>query len=129
MTKFQSLFEELHRALSRLREVLDAEKTDIARDSAIKRFEIVFDLAWKTLKAYLEEEHNIACASPRNCFPQAFRVGLIDYEEIWVEMVKTRNKTAHTYKEALAEEVYTALPKMLAAFQGLAAALEADATG
>jgi predicted nucleotidyltransferase len=65
MTKSASLRADFERATSRLEEALVLPKDDIVRDSAIKRFEISFELCWKFLKAYLEEEHNVVCTSPR----------------------------------------------------------------
>ncbi|TSC79081.1 MAG: nucleotidyltransferase substrate binding protein [Parcubacteria group bacterium Gr01-1014_29] len=124
MTKLESLKEDFNRAIGRLEEVLQLEKTDIIRDSAIKRFEITFELAWKTVKAYLETEHSSTCVSPRTCFQEAFRVGLIDYDEQWLRLIDDRNYTAHTYKEVLAEKVYADLPNALQAFQTLQRALE-----
>lgn len=123
MTKFISLFEDFEKALVRLEEVLNLPKNEIIRDSAIKRFEIAFDLAWKTLKAFLEERHNAACVSPRNCFREAFRVGLLDYDESWLTFAMLRNYTVHAYSESLAEKIYSELPKVLAAFQKLRGAL------
>jgi nucleotidyltransferase substrate binding protein (TIGR01987 family) len=124
MTKFQSLHEDFTSALSRFEEVLKEKKTDIVRDSAIKRFEIAFDLAWKTIKAFLEERHNSACVSPKTCFREAFRVGLIEYDEAWLNLADERNLTAHTYQEALAEKVYQGLPEALQRFKTLKAALQ-----
>lgn len=108
----------------RFDEVLREKKTGFIRDAAIKRFEIVFDLSWKVIKAWLEE-HGVTCASPLGCFKEAYRQGLINYEEIWIDLVKTRNKTAHTYSEKLAEEVWAKLPEALTAFRNLSAALSA----
>lgn len=48
-TKFESLQVGFMRALYRLGEILQENKTDIVRDSGIKRFEIIFDLARKRL--------------------------------------------------------------------------------
>ncbi len=124
MTKLESLIEDYGSILKRFEEVLREEKTDIIRDSAIKRFEISFDLAWKTVKAYLEERHNVTCVSPKTCFREAFRVGLIDYDEVWTKLADDRNYTAHVYKEALAEKIYKELPEALTAFQKLLPALE-----
>ena len=124
MTKLESLIEDYGSILKRFEEVLREEKTGIIRDSAIKRFEISFDLAWKTVKAYLEERHNVTCVSPKTCFREAFRVGLIDYDEVWTKLADDRNYTAHAYKEALAEKIYKELPEALAAFQKLLPALE-----
>ncbi|MDP3989342.1 MAG: HI0074 family nucleotidyltransferase substrate-binding subunit [bacterium] len=124
MTKFQSIYEDFTSALVRFEEVLKEEKNEFIRDSAIKRFEIVFDLSWKTVKAFLEEQHNATCVSPKTCYREAFRVGLVDYDEAWMKLCDDRNYTVHTYKESLAEKIYTGLPKHLSVFQKLNAALK-----
>ncbi|MEK7173630.1 MAG: HI0074 family nucleotidyltransferase substrate-binding subunit [Patescibacteria group bacterium] len=123
MTKFQSLQEDFGKAVIRLEEVLALQKSDVVRDSAIKRFEITFELAWKTVKAFLEETHNATCVSPRTCFQESFRVGLIEYDEQWLRLLDDRNYTAHIYKEILAEKVYADLPNALQAFKILHDAL------
>jgi len=124
MTKFQSLQNDFKNALVRFEEVLREKKTDIVRDSALKRFEIMFDLSWKTIKAFLEEKHNISCVSPRICLREAFRVWLIDYDEAWMKIADDRNYTVHTYKEMLAEKIYADFPQALMIFQKLAKALK-----
>jgi hypothetical protein len=78
--------------------VLAQQKSEFMRDAAIKRFEMVFDLAWKVLKASLELQ-GLRCASPLGCLREAFRLGL-------------------------AEAVYARLPTLLQHFQALAAALD-----
>ena len=104
---------EYQEAVMGLEEVLKKPKDGFMRDSAIKRFELAFDLAWKTIKAFLEEK-GLVCISPVSCFKEAYRQGLIEYNDAWVkELVETRNKTVHTYDEDLAEEVYAALPNIL----------------
>lgn len=123
MTKFKSAFEEFRDSCSRLDEVLRIEKTEIIRDSAIKRFELAFDTSWKAIKASLEE-YGATCTSPLDCYKEAYRQKYIDFEDVWVELVKTRNKTVHTYDRKLAEEVYQKLPEALEAFKKLLKALE-----
>lgn len=124
MTKFTSLHEDFRHALDRFKEILREEKSATVRDAAIKRFELVFDLAWKTTKALLEENHNITCASPRMCFREAFKVGLLPYDEQWIALTSERNYTVHVYKEARAEQIYAKLPAALAEFDVLAAAIQ-----
>lgn len=119
MTKLHPLIADFEESLKRLEEVLKMDKTDVIRDSAIKRFEIVFELAWKTTKAFLEEYHNTACVSPRTCFKQAFNKEVIAYDDFWVDIISLRNYTAHTYKEKLAEMVYKSLPVALNHFRDL----------
>jgi len=124
MTKFETAREEFREAITRLTEALEKPKDEFMRDSAIKRFEFSFDLAWKTIKAFMETK-GVFCASPVACFKEAYRQRLIPYDDIWIqEMIETRNKTVHSYDEDLAEEVYAALPRILESFRALLAALE-----
>lgn len=106
-------------AVKRLREVLGLDKTGVTRDSAIKRFEICFDLAWKLMKLYAKIS-GLECNSPRSCFKTAFGLKLIDYDEKWLKMLDDRNLTAHVYKEKYADEVYSRLQEHLALFEKLA---------
>lgn len=127
MTQLTSLFADFDKALSRLQEVLAMPKNGVVRDSAIKRFEIVFDLAWKTLKAFLEQQHNVQCVSPKTCFREAYNKGVIeDYENFWLTLADMRNETAHTYREDTAEKVYAALPRALDMLGALAKKLRSD---
>ena len=54
MTKLEALRRQYQKAVTRFDEILKKKKSKIIRDSAIKRFEFTFDLAWKVTKAYLE---------------------------------------------------------------------------
>ncbi|MEW5692387.1 MAG: HI0074 family nucleotidyltransferase substrate-binding subunit [Candidatus Hydrogenedentota bacterium] len=96
------------KSIERLKEVLLLVKTPVIRDSAIKRFEICFDLAWKSIKSYAKKE-GIECNSPRSAFKTAFELKLIDYDERWLEMIDDRNLTAHIYKEEYAEAIFLKL--------------------
>jgi nucleotidyltransferase substrate binding protein (TIGR01987 family) len=113
MTKFESLLDNFEKILTKLDEVLKLEKTEINRDSAIQRFEIAVDLAWKALKTYLEEYKGIICRSPKVCFREAFSQGIIDYDDYWMKIIDFRNQTAHLYSETLADKIYEELPKVL----------------
>jgi nucleotidyltransferase substrate binding protein (TIGR01987 family) len=112
VTKAQSLRADLARAVARLDEALALPKDDIVRDSAIQRFEISFELCWKFLKAYLEDEHNASCTSPRTCFRAAFRHGVIENDPFWIDLTVLRNYTVHTYNEELADYVYSRLARI-----------------
>jgi len=111
--KLEKLTKDLEKILLKLDEVLNLEKSEINRDSAIKRFEIAFDIAWKTLKTYLEEKYGIICKSPKGYIREAFTQGLIEYDDYWLNIVDLRNNTAYIYSEYMADEVYEELPKVL----------------
>lgn len=127
MTKYQSLFEQFNEAVQGLDSVLKQPKNEFIRDSAIKRFELVFDLSWKTIKAFCEEAKGIRCASPVSCFKEAYQQELIEYNDAWVkDLTEMRNKTVHTYDEQLAEEVYEKLPATLVLFHELVEKLKSQ---
>ncbi|GAB6072755.1 HI0074 family nucleotidyltransferase substrate-binding subunit [Venenivibrio stagnispumantis] len=109
---------EFEKCLQKFEEVLNLEENDVVRDSAIKRFELCFELCWKTLKDFLTEE-GIICRSPRNCFKEAFSIGIIQDEDEWLSILEDRNLSVHTYDEALAEGLYSRLKNHLKAMKSL----------
>lgn len=118
MSNKEPIFEDFKKATERLKEVLKTEKTKITRDSAIKRFELCFDLAWKSIKWYAQRS-GVECYSPRECFKAAFQLKLIEHDERWLEMIKDRNIAAHLYKEEQADKICQKLPEYLEMFKGL----------
>lgn len=98
---------ELGRALDRLAEALarDAAADSLVLDATIQRFEFCVELIWKTLKKLLEAEGQTA-RTPRESLQQAYVAEWLDDEQLWLAMMKDRNLTSHTYREALAGEIY-----------------------
>lgn len=117
------LLEDFKKTITKLEEAISLEKTEIVRDSAIKRFELCFDLAWKCIKFFARKE-GIECNSPRSCLKVAFQLNLISYDENWLKMLDDRNLTVHIYKEKYAEEVYSRLSLYAGLLKELAVKLE-----
>jgi len=127
MDKLSAQIKQLTRAITRFDEVLQLplDEMGTVRDSAIQRFEFCVDLSWKTLKTILLTKHGIECASPKSCLREAFSVGLItDDDPFWLQMIELRNLSAHTYDEAVAEQLYAELPNALVHFKTLLASLQ-----
>jgi len=106
-------------AVDSLKQVMRENKTDIVRDSAIKRYELCYELSWKTIQELLKSEGMEVCKSPRSCFKEAFGQGWIEDEEGFADMVEKRNLTTHTYDKKLAEAVYQKINDYLALFESL----------
>ena len=96
-------------ALARLEHALGIPEDGIVRDACIQRFEFTFEMAWKALQAHVGTQ-GLSCMSPRDCLRAAFRLGLVEDDSGWMAMVEDRNRTTHTYDEASARAIYTALP-------------------
>jgi nucleotidyltransferase substrate binding protein (TIGR01987 family) len=128
MTKFEALLKQFEKALRRFREVLQLPKTDVVRDSAIQRFEFTLDLSWKMLKSFLEEKKGLVSTSPKECFREAYRQGVIEYDDEWLKLVDRRNETVHTYQEEMAEKIYNQLPNALRHFEDLLTTIKEKST-
>lgn len=77
------------------------QPSEAERAGLIQFFEISFELSWKVLKDYLEEE-GFTISSPRDAIKQAFQVNIINDGHVWIEALKDRNLTVHTYEEKIA---------------------------
>lgn len=107
MLKSKIKFDKFKKALLSLEAIyLKSVQDDRANiDATIQRFEFTFELAWKFLKDYLLEQ-GIELNYPKEVIQEVFSVNLIDNEEVWIQMLKDRNMTSHTYNEKLADEIY-----------------------
>ncbi len=83
--------------------------SEIERDGLIHRFGYTYELAWNLLKDYLEEQGNTGIQGSKDAFRLAFQNGLITKGEIWMEMVKSRRLSSHTYNEETANEIANAV--------------------
>ena len=92
-------------AVDRLHEGIQKANSDLERDGVIQRFEFTFELLWKALRIYLEDQGR-ECKSPKDCLKQAFRYGLITDEQLFLGMLEDRNKTSHIYNRAKGEEIF-----------------------
>jgi len=106
------------RAIVRLNEALMASETDLSRDAAIQRFEFCFELAWKVIQERVRTE-GLDCQSPKGCLKLAYKNDWLGDETGWLAMLEDRNRTAHTYDEALAKDVYRRLSAHLPLLQAL----------
>jgi nucleotidyltransferase substrate binding protein (TIGR01987 family) len=62
-------------------------------------------LAWNVLKDFLEEQGFTNLIGSKDATREAFKQGLVDDGEIWMDMIKSRNLTSHTYDKELANEI------------------------
>ena len=95
------------KAVDRLNEAMPAlaqnPDSTIIRDGVIQRFEFTFELAWKSLKEYMEDQGvMMTIVSPRSVLKEAYSMGIINGPELWNEAVDSRNLMSHIYDESTA---------------------------
>ena len=98
-------FQNFEKAFLLLQDTLHIEKPTVAeRAGLIQFFEMTFELAWKLLKDY-EEEEGFVIKSPRDAIKHAFQTNIIISGHTWIDALEDRNLTSHTYHEKFAIEV------------------------
>ncbi len=103
----------MNQALSRLEDALGRVKDDLDRDGAIQRFEFSIELLWKTLRI-IPDYQGISCQSPRNCIKMAFRHGLIEDGEVFLDMIEDRNRSSHIDNDQVAEAIFQRIKSVYA---------------
>jgi nucleotidyltransferase substrate binding protein (TIGR01987 family) len=79
---------------------------EMIKEGLIQRFEYTHELAWNVMKDYAEYQGNNTIGGSRDATREAFQLKIIDNGDVWMDMIKSRNKTSHTYNEETAEEIY-----------------------
>lgn len=79
---------------------------DIVVEGLIQRFEYTHELAWNVMKDFLQERGSPGIYGSKDATREAVQTGLITDGRVWMEMVKSRNKTSHTYNEETATDIF-----------------------
>jgi nucleotidyltransferase substrate binding protein (TIGR01987 family) len=104
--RWKQRFQNFEKAISHLDAALQFKELDMLQKAGIIQFfEISYELAWNTLKDYLEEQGFVDVKSPRSALKKAFEVGLIEDGHSWMELLLDLNLTSHAYDEEKATEV------------------------
>jgi len=106
---FAQAFGQLEKAveLSRQRPLSELEEQGM-----IQAFEFTHELAWNVLKDFLEDKQGIQnLYGSKDSTREAFKRGLIENGEVWMDMINSRNLTTHTYNSDVARGIVQAIVK------------------
>jgi len=103
--RWKQRFQNFEKAYNLLTSAIGITKpSETERAGLIQFFEMGFELSWKMLKDFQEAE-GFQVKSPREAIKQAFQSGYIKNGHIWMDALKDRNLTVHTYEEKTAIEI------------------------
>ncbi|MGD9994139.1 MAG: nucleotidyltransferase substrate binding protein [Salinivirgaceae bacterium] len=103
--RWKQRYVNLDKAFKLLERTLAIEQpSEAEKGGLIQFYETCFELSWKTLKDYLENE-GFEVKSPRETIKQAFQTGIIKHGELWMAALEDRNLTSHIYDEKLINEI------------------------
>ena len=78
---------------------------ELEEQGLIQAFEFTHELAWNVMKDYFEYQGNTTITASRDATREAFQKGLIQDGAQWMEMIKSRNQSTHTYNESTANDI------------------------
>jgi nucleotidyltransferase substrate binding protein (TIGR01987 family) len=106
-------FNNFIKALSQLEEAVRLARqrplTKLEEQGLIQAFEFTHELAWKTLKDFLDSRGVQDLYGSKDVTRTAFQTGLIVNGEAWMGMIQSRNLTTHTYDKATAAQIASAI--------------------
>ncbi len=122
-------FHNFNKAFSQLREAVELAQqrklSSLEEQGLIQAFEYTHELAWNTLKDFLENSGAKNMYGSKDATREAFKAGLLKDGEIWMDMISKRNLTAHTYDEATAAKiVFAVIHSYFTEFEELRARLD-----
>ena len=104
-------FDNYGRALQTLRNAAELATqrplSELEQQGLIQGFEFTHELAWNLLKDFLEAQGIAGLIGSRDAIRTAFKNGLLEEGETWMEMIKARNLSSHTYQQDLAQRIAT----------------------
>ena len=107
--RYKQRLENFGRALGNLNEALALKKirslSKLETQGLLKSFEFTYELAWKSMKDYLEFQGITGIVGSRDSFRLAFQNAIIGEGEAWQEMVDDRNLLSHDYDESIANDI------------------------
>ena len=111
--RWMQRFRNYEKAFLQLSRFIQKENlNEMEEQGLIQSFEYTFELAWKTLQDFLEEQSGyLNIKGPRPVIMQAFQDGYISDGEKWMEMLLDRNRTTHTYNEDVARDIIAAIKR------------------
>jgi nucleotidyltransferase substrate binding protein (TIGR01987 family) len=110
--RWKQRFTNFDRALALMDEALkDVERLSLLeKEGVVQRFEYTFELAWKTLKDFMEEGGLvISPVTPRQVLKDAFGAKILADGQVWIDMLGDRNRLSHTYDAIVFEEAVAAI--------------------
>lgn len=107
--RWQQRFNNYKKALTQLGMAVELSKqrplSDLEKQGVIQAFEFTHELAWNVMKDYFAYQGNPNITGSRDAIRESFNKGLIIDGEGWMEMIKSRNQSSHTYNQSLAHEL------------------------
>jgi nucleotidyltransferase substrate binding protein (TIGR01987 family) len=104
--RWKQRFYNYQKALVQLTKFIEkGELSELEEQGIIKAFEYTYELAWNVIKDYYEEQGEVSIQGSRDALRLAFQRGLITDGDNWMNMIKSRIASVHTYNLEVAQQI------------------------
>lgn len=79
--------------------------SDMEEQGLIQAYKFTHELAWKMLKDFLTDKGNKEIYGSKGAVRAAFQYNLLVNGKKWMDVIRDRNRTSHTYNDNVAEEI------------------------
>lgn len=99
-------FNNYRKAVLQLGKFIEKEElNELEVQGLIQSFEYNYELSWNTVKDYFEHQGETDIFGSRDAFRLAFKRGLVANGEVWMDMIRSRALTSHTYNREAADQI------------------------
>lgn len=100
-TRWIQRLDSYQRALAQLQKAVELQRTrplsELERQGLIQAFEFTHEMAWNVMKDYFTYQGDTSITGSRDATRAAFAVQLVEDGQSWMDMIKSRNQSSHTY--------------------------------
>jgi nucleotidyltransferase substrate binding protein (TIGR01987 family) len=85
--------------------------SDLENQGMIQAFEFTHELAWNVIKDFFFDQGNSSIMGSKDATREAFQKGILEDGQNWMEMIRSRNLSTHTYHQNTAKEIAEKIQK------------------
>jgi nucleotidyltransferase substrate binding protein (TIGR01987 family) len=129
--RWKQRFSNYKKALSQLTKAVllanSRKLSDLEQQGLIQLFKFTQELSWNMLRDYLRDQGVQNIHGSKDSVREAFAIELIRNGEVWMDMIRDRNRSSHTYNletaasiaEHILNDYYPQFLQLEKAFQDL----------
>jgi len=103
--RFNNLFAAFNELEEAIKLMATRPLSKLEEQGLIQAFEYTYELSWNTIKDFYQAQGETDIQGSRDAIRLAFRRELIRNGDNWMEMIKSRTLTSHTYNRETAQKV------------------------
>lgn len=104
--RWKQRFDNYTKAVGQLTRFIEkGELNEFENQGLVQCFEYTYELAWNAIKDFFEAQGEVGILGSRDAFRLAFQRGLVENGDAWMDMIRSRQRTSHSYNEDVVQAI------------------------